>query len=177
MANPLRIVLAAAGALAVGCGRDVGEVGGTVTLGGKPLAGAWVTFQPENGTRPSVARTDDAGRYELVRTEQVKGAAVGRHKVSITSGGESDDEGKKPRVAAERVPARYNVKSELVREVKPGRNEVDFELDARGEVIDPSKAPPPPRAVVCGGAEEADRDEATPPDGAAPDDAPGRTGG
>ncbi|MBN9523878.1 carboxypeptidase regulatory-like domain-containing protein [bacterium] len=172
MANPRRVALAAAvGFLVVGCGRDVGEVSGKVTLGGKPLPGAWVTFQPENGARPSVARTDDSGRYELVRTEKVKGAAVGKHKVSITTSGESDDEGKKSQVVAEKVPARYNVKSELVREVKAGRNKIDFDLDAKGEVIDPSKAPPPPRAVVCGGEVE---DDKTPPpaDEGAPDPAP-----
>jgi hypothetical protein len=38
--------------------------------------------------------------------------------------------------ARERVPAKYNVKTELVRDVKSGRNTIDFDLVSGGEIIE-----------------------------------------
>lgn len=57
---------------------------GRVTLAGKPLAGALVTFVPTGSTRGSSAeaRTDQQGRYELV-SQQGRGAAVGSYRVTI----------------------------------------------------------------------------------------------
>jgi hypothetical protein len=144
-------LFAALGILLLGCsGGDIGKVKGQVTLDGQPLPGALVVFQPEDGSRPSTGRTDDAGKYELLYSREVKGAKVGKHKVSITTGSESDGEKGKPEVVVEKVPAKYNVKSELVREVKPGTNEIDFALDSKGERFGPGVPPPKKSADGCG---------------------------
>ncbi len=100
---------------------DLGEVTGVVTLDGAPLPDASVSFtQP--GFRSSVGKTDSQGRYELIYIRDVKGAAVGTHVVKIKlfkqNGGQAD----------QLLPSRYNSKSELSREVKPGPNVFNFDL-------------------------------------------------
>ena len=112
-----------------GSGRELGKVKGTVTLGGQPLEGAEVTFQPTaKGTAPSAGTTDADGRYELMYTFDTKGAVPGEHVVTITTGGTFfDDQGievERP----ERVPAKYNTQTVLRETVKPGSNKIDFDL-------------------------------------------------
>ena len=117
----------------LGCGAsDVGYVEGTVTMDGSPLPDAMVTFQPESG-RPSYGRTDANGRYELVYTRNEKGAVPGKHTVSISTlqGGDPDAGGE---LVPEKVPAKYNTRTELTREVQAGSNEFDFELSSEGEI-------------------------------------------
>lgn len=112
----------------VGCGgtdgQNLGTVQGTVTLGGEPLPNAQVVFQPANG-RPSTAITNDQGKYELQYTSAEPGALTGSHQVTITTAIDLPDETR----AAEKVPAKYNRQSDLVREVKAGKNTIDFELE------------------------------------------------
>jgi hypothetical protein len=108
-----------------GCGSpDFGAVDGRVTLDGQPLAGATVEFQPDGGS-PAYGVTDDDGRYTLRWSVDQGGAPVGPVRVRITSFQESQ-----PNVK-ERVPARYNKKTDLVREVKPGGQTLDFELESK----------------------------------------------
>lgn len=96
---------------------DLGEVSGIVTLDGQPLAHASISFIQE-GFRPSIGQTDDQGRYELTYIRDIKGAAVGTHMVKIKVFGPG----------AQKVPPRYNSESELTCEVKPGHNEINFDL-------------------------------------------------
>lgn len=99
---------------------DIGKVTGVVTLDGQPLPRVSVSFaQP--GFRPSIGETDSEGRYELTYIRDVKGAALGTHVVRIKRFAKEGERGKQ-------LPSRYNSASELTREVKPGRNELDFEL-------------------------------------------------
>jgi hypothetical protein len=108
---------------------DAAKVTGIVTLDEEPLADAKVVFQPEEG-RPSMAMTDEEGYYELQYTVDEKGAKVGMHKISITSGGQRlKGDGSSSTISVpEKVPAKYNKNTELEREVKPGNNEINFEL-------------------------------------------------
>ena len=119
-------------------GPELGRVTGKVTLGGKPLAKASVQFIPEKA-RMSAGTTDDEGKYELTYTRTEKGAIPGTHTVRVTTyiakNADLEIEG-----APETVPAKYNSKSTLKREVKAGSNEINLDLEANGEVIQPSKA-------------------------------------
>ena len=69
-----------------GCGPagpDVVEVSGRITKGGRPVSNVVVQFYPDKG-RPSAARTDDDGHYELEFSEDIpKGAMPGKHRVSL----------------------------------------------------------------------------------------------
>ncbi len=96
-------------------------VKGTVLLDGQPLEGAAVCFKPE-GTRTSRGLTDAQGRYELIYLRDIKGAAIGRHKVSVAMFSENP---------STRVPAKYSQQSStLTADVKPGENVIDFELQS-----------------------------------------------
>jgi hypothetical protein len=134
-------VLAAAVALqGAGCGgpSNVGQVTGTVTLDGQPLESAFVEFEPLQGNSPSRGITDATGKYTLRYTREIEGAEIGEHRVRITtfSGGDPDAEPPKPTVR-EKLPAKYNAKTELTRKVESGMNTLDFPLESAGKVIQP----------------------------------------
>jgi hypothetical protein len=115
-------------------------VSGTVLLDGQPLAGGVINFQPVvtgtsvNGGPGSSARFDSSGRFSLATMRGQPGAVVGKHRVKIysfnaeTAKG-SDGGGTPPR---ERVPARYNYRSELMFDVPPGgTDKADFSITTK----------------------------------------------
>jgi hypothetical protein len=87
------VVSALCAGATVGCHSDIAPVSGRVTLNGKPLAGAVVTFQPRGNSkepRPagtgSIGHTDEQGRFSLRMVEPNKpGAVVGDHTVTIAT--------------------------------------------------------------------------------------------
>jgi hypothetical protein len=105
----------------VGCsegGASLSPVTGKVTHNDKPVAGANVTFNPEQGA-PATGVTDQQGEYKL-NTGGRPGAVQGKHRVGITKftgGGDTanptpDDmvkmqkEGKLP-TSKNELPAKY----------------------------------------------------------------------
>ena len=142
------ILLLALALVASGCGgADVPEVAyveGTVTLDGKPLEGALLTFNPVEGGRPSYGRTDAEGWYELMYMDGVEGALPGSHVVWISTAREGDPDAEDPKAKESRkeeVPAQYNVMAsenpQMTKEVKAGEdNVIDFALKSEGEVIE-----------------------------------------
>lgn len=130
-------------AVAGGCGGPpaVAEVDGTVTLGGKPVAGAEVYFYPvvDGGdARPTAtALTDDAGRYVLACATGQPGAVVGKHRVAVSypppPRGDDPDR-PPPRRPAVEIPIQFTVLSTsplVVEVVAGGRQTIDLKLDAR----------------------------------------------
>lgn len=129
---------------------NLAPVSGTVTLDGKPLAGAEVQFWPrsEGGQQSiyvttSFGVTDDQGKYLLKYTEidsqPIMGAVVGKHTVRISKlatqnvNREVEVEGKKVKeqmvVTGELLSSRYcSSKSELSADVKKGGGPYDFKL-------------------------------------------------
>jgi hypothetical protein len=114
-------------ALVMGCSGNTksSPVSGAVTMDGEPLANAMVSFQPigkELNSGPgSTGKTNDRGEYALEVVGGGNGAVEGLHKVMIRSGD-----------AKVTIPAKYNVKTELRYEVKPGNNaNVDFKLTSK----------------------------------------------
>jgi len=128
---------------AAGCGKDpykAAAVSGTVTLDGKPLADAWVTFMPV-GTKEhpdpgptSSGKTDAQGKYKLAIEPGKPGAVVGKHKVAVNAGGGTagdDRDAGGPR-GKEKLPEKYNYKTTLTFDVPPeGTEKADFELKSR----------------------------------------------
>jgi hypothetical protein len=117
----------------------MGRVSGKVTLGGQPLPDAVVTFSPkQTGGSPSIGRTDSSGNYQLTFSRDASGAIIGEHKVTITTYAAGDPDADPPIPAApEKVPAKYNVKTELTATVEKGSNSLDFPLEEGGEIISP----------------------------------------
>ena len=104
-------------------GPELGEVRGTVTLDGRPLARATVIFEPKAGGHASRAVTDASGRYQLVYLRDITGALVGSHLVKVSTASEDDPK--------ERIPARYNKQSTLAADVAAGANEYNVSLSSR----------------------------------------------
>lgn len=113
-----------------GCGPKeppTGEVSGTVTIDGAPVAGVIVHFEPQDGVRlglpPAYGVTDDSGRYRAMLRGQRPGAAVGLNHVRITP---VERDGAPP---AE-IHARYGGDYTFWYEVAPGASTYDIELKA-----------------------------------------------
>jgi hypothetical protein len=126
----------------------LGQVTGKVTIAGQPLANATVRFAPkdpiygegQNGKRlaasVSIGITDDNGHYSLLYVKDANGAYVGQHKVMIEA---------KDASGLERVRGDFNAASTLEREVKPGAQELDFEVQPVGSSsATPVATPAPP---------------------------------
>ena len=120
----------------IGCGAGssdqlkLGKVTGTVTLDGKPLADADVSFQPANG-RASVGTTDETGAYDLVYLNDVKGATIGANQVMISTKKSPEDDNDKSGGTPERLPKKYHSQTTLSADVKAGENVFDFSLDSK----------------------------------------------
>lgn len=72
--------------LTLGCGTEgpkIAPVKGVVTLGGKPLDGAEVTFRVKDSPWVSVGVTNDKGEFELTTLSTNDGAIVGENLISI----------------------------------------------------------------------------------------------
>jgi hypothetical protein len=128
----------------LGCaqaGPKIVPVSGVVTLNGKPLADATVTFAPvapdgENNAAgdSSIGKTNANGEYTLTTSRGVPGAIVGKHRVRVSLFAQQQnpesDAPLPPGAVKDKIPVRYNgVEPVLKFEVKPnGPNKADFDL-------------------------------------------------
>ncbi|MCA9054993.1 MAG: carboxypeptidase regulatory-like domain-containing protein, partial [Planctomycetaceae bacterium] len=121
------------------------SAGGKITLDGRPLPNAVVTFEASDGTY-SYAMTDSDGEYELQFDSEMEGVRPGPKTVRISTTrkllglnvAEGDDpnatgetEQGKPKAIQkpqELVPTRYNEESELTVEVTPDEKTYNFDL-------------------------------------------------
>jgi len=116
-----------------GCGPTGARVSGRVTLDGSPLDDATITFVPmAGGQRQAAWTTIKGGQYAIASKD---GLGSGQFRVEIRalrSVGEKSNQNDPTLVnAKEAVPSRYNSKSELVVEIKPGENIAGFELKSK----------------------------------------------
>ena len=116
---------------------EVVPVSGVVTLDGKPLADARVSFEPRragedlNAGPGAYGKTDAEGRYHLETLEALPGAVVATHDVTIsTYQAQANPASDEPAVImAEKVPARYFEPGTLTFTVtKAGSDQADFHL-------------------------------------------------
>jgi hypothetical protein len=141
------LVLAVTAALAVGCGGEdiptLVPVSGTVSMDGKPIAGASVEFIPLDPKQPQTAggaTTDQSGKY-IAMYRGNPGLSPGKYKVNVqkaaspdsskTAGGiEKDPYMAKLSADAGKVETkvRKEIKAELNRVVPDAGGVVDLEL-------------------------------------------------
>ncbi len=152
-AAPLLVILVAT----AGCGGPVADYSmvdlvngqGVVTLDGKPLAGAVVTFEDPTDETFSYAMTDADGKYVLQFDSEMKGVKTGKKVVRISTTRKilglnskpgqapEGEDGTAPKGPApngpvgELVPERYNKKSELTADVVQGTTQYDFALQSK----------------------------------------------
>lgn len=126
--------------IVIGCGGgdtpELGTVYGTVTLDGKALPNATVTFSPmgKEGGQECSAVTQDDGSYELKYSAAHAGAPPGKYEVRITTATTTTDESGNDVEVPEKLPSKYNYETELKREVEAGSNKMDFDLDSEGTI-------------------------------------------
>jgi hypothetical protein len=114
------------------------KVTGTVTLDGKPLAGATIVFSPQKGQLASGV-TDSQGRYSLSTFAKDDGVLPGVYRVTITANGSQDpakpDQPQTNRAVAGKpaIPVQYSDPrtTGLTAEVRPGPNVFDLNLLSR----------------------------------------------
>ncbi len=88
-------------------------------MDGEPLANVILLFNPEEG-RPATGQTDEDGNYTLEYVYRVPGCKIGKNTVTF--------EWPTGYAGPVAIPAKYGPQSELIREVKKGRNTFDFDL-------------------------------------------------
>jgi hypothetical protein len=116
-----------------GCGDDTGgrlAITGSVDYKGVPLDQGSIEFLPHPGVKTQAGATITNGRYSIPADKglepgmyTVKISSIEGPDVSVEPGGLP---GKEPK---ERLPAKYNTKSTLTKEVKKGETKFDFQLD------------------------------------------------
>lgn len=120
----------------IGCGSaepkpEIVPVKGKVTVDGQPGVDLDVAFEPQSTSTTkggnktgngSIGRTDAQGNYELTYqgVGGGKGAAVGSHKVRITSAAGGGPAGGEAATKPIHIPASWNVETNVTREVKKG---------------------------------------------------------
>jgi hypothetical protein len=129
--------LAAVGLLLAGCSGNQAEVSGTVRLNGQPIGEGSINFIPTEGnTGPGTGAIIKEGRYHIPRN---KGVMVGKNRVELrafvnTGRKVRDPTGPRGALAEERVlafPPEYNDKSTIVKDVQPGSNTFDFDVETK----------------------------------------------
>jgi hypothetical protein len=140
MVRSIRIAAGIAGCLMavglVGCGKKGPQnykVFGTVTFKGAPLAEGVIMFTPEGGTGGTSASIPiKDGKYE---SPPGGGLAPGKYKVMISAaaGGSAPKNPDEPPgvsdLQKELIPEKYNVRSDIVREVQANNNnQFDFDI-------------------------------------------------
>jgi hypothetical protein len=125
-------------AVALGCdgSSHTAAVDGSVTVGGVPVESGSITFVPIEGTSGhSAGGAIESGRYSISAAD---GPMIGVNSVAINGRRKT---GRKIPVPGtenvmmdeteEVVPPRYQTGKELKREIRPGKNTFDFDLDAQ----------------------------------------------
>lgn len=139
--NPLWVSLALCLPL-VGCGSaEYGSVEGRITLDGQPLEGGFVQFFPEapGGGTVAYGKTDAGGHYQMAISDAHAGILPGTYRVEITTAEVAVDDNARPYMIRERIPVKYNKKSELTgKTVVAGETQrFDFDLESSGRIIQP----------------------------------------
>ncbi len=112
-----------------GCSGQGSNVSGVVTLDGQPLSNAKVELIPlSEAGRIASGRTKSDGSYKLTTSKTVSGVLPAEYRVKITTSMSTGTSDADIKVTPEKVPAKFNKKTELTRTVKEGSNRMDFEL-------------------------------------------------
>jgi hypothetical protein len=118
-----------------GCG-DSSRAGvqGTVTLDGAPVDGGRIMFIPTDSKGHNAYADIKEGKYEVAAD---KGPSLGTHKVEILwykKTGKKVVGSDPPNLVEEKVqliPEKYNTKSSVKEEIKPGMNTINYDLKKR----------------------------------------------
>ncbi len=111
-------------------------VSGVVTIDGKPIESAFVSFDPRSTSEDGIAgpgsfgRTDAEGRYKLTTYDRQNGAVHATHRVAIRTMIAEDGPDGNPRIVRrELLPPKFHQRSTLTFEVEDeGTDQANFDL-------------------------------------------------
>lgn len=114
-----------------GCSEQRGTVSGQVTLNGQPLDKGMIVFNSlDPGSQASASADIVNGRYTLETTAGQKQVQITAPIVTGTRPEYAGPGAPVVEITEERLPARYHSASELTFEIKPGKNDKDWPLEA-----------------------------------------------
>jgi hypothetical protein len=121
-----------------GCGSGKVSVEGSVTFDGEPVGGGSIALTPETGAGVSGGAQIVKGKFEIGSD---KNLPPGKYKVEIIWNKKTgktlpnaSDPGTTLEETKQVIPARYNSKTELSADLKPGSNPLTFDLKSGGAV-------------------------------------------
>ena len=131
-----RLLLGFAVVVALGCGsKKFVPVSGKVTLNGKPLPDAAVSFQPIAGKGSleagvaSTGKTNQNGEFTLTADTGESGAVVGKHNIIITAATEiAGDERKRSKESVDKVPPEWHAAAHTFDVPPGGTDQANFEV-------------------------------------------------
>lgn len=129
-ARPLAGALALL-ALVAGCedGPRTGEVAGTVKVDGLiPPPGSSITFIPTDGKAQTAGAVLEEGRYSVRVPVGMSRVEIRVPRPAANRAPKTEGPGAEGGYIEESLPPRFNDESELTFEVKPGKNQKDWDL-------------------------------------------------
>ena len=125
------LVLGATAALLTGCGPSKATVSGEVKMDGQPLDSGVISFAPAAGGGASATADVKNGKYSVQTTPGAKWVqisaplVIGQRKLSAGPDARVTD------IREERLPERYNAKTELKCDLKAGGNVKDWSVESK----------------------------------------------
>jgi hypothetical protein len=114
-----------------GDGSNLAEVTGAVSIDGRPVDKGSITFIPADGQGPTTGAEIVAGKYTseaplgMSKVEIRVPRVIGKKRLYETADSPVQD------IMEEVLPEKYNEKTELRLDAKPGRNEQNWDLQTK----------------------------------------------
>jgi hypothetical protein len=118
-----------------GCGPSHPRIEGTVTLDGVPVDGGSISFFQGSGAGSDKGNAPIVGGKYVIGGDRARNLAPGSYTVRIfwlqLLGNSNPKYVDASAPVKQLIPEQYNDKSTLTREVKPGTNQLDFDLQSK----------------------------------------------
>jgi hypothetical protein len=125
------LALVMATAVLPGCGAPTATVSGEVTVDGQPLDKGVISYVPAEGAGAAATAEVAKGKYHLQTTPGAKWVQVSAPVVVGQRKEYNSPNAPLVDVSGERLPERYNAKTELKFELKPGANVKDWSVEGK----------------------------------------------
>jgi hypothetical protein len=115
-----------------GCGSSDGlvNVSGTVKADGAPIEDGAITFVPTDGKSPTAGGVIKNGLYSSRVAPGEMKVQITAPKIVGTRSAYNTPDSPKVNIVEELLPAKYNVNTELIRKIEPGKT-YDFDLSTK----------------------------------------------
>lgn len=110
---------------------NTSQVQGQVTLDGQPVASGTISFTPVDGQATTAGGPITSGSYSVQVPRAAMKVSISSPKVIGKRKAYNTPDSPEINIMGEAVPARYNEKTELQLDVKPGVNKQDYPLQSK----------------------------------------------